>query len=825
MDAVIAVDLGATSGRVVLTTFHDGCPRLTEVHRFSTAARRSEDGLRLDVVPLFEDIQAGIGLAMAAAHGDVAAVGIDCWAVDYGLLGDDQLLDLPYNYRDERTAAGRELIAGRIAPDELYARTGLQDLPINTINQLGHDLLSGRLEKARHLLLLPDLLGHWLTGRIVAERTNASTTGLLDPRTGGWDWDLIDRLGLPRRIFPEVVEPGTVLGPITNGPAAGIPLVAVGSHDTASAVVGAPLQDDGDVFISSGTWSLVGMELPAPVLTDESRLKNFTNEGGVDGTVRYLKNVMGLWVISEAIRQWEAEGHGHSPAALARAARRVTDAPVFDVNHPSLLPPGDMPARVKALLGGDERLDDPTFFTRSVLESLAAAYADTIAELAHLTGRRPRRVVIVGGGSANTLLNQLTADRTGLPVLAGPVEATAIGNSLIQARAVGLLHGSLSELRKISMMSTDLTSYQPSPERPVGLLREIVTLSNEFGADPAFTRAGGGNSSVKSGGVLWIKPSGVSMATLSTDDLVPLAVDVLNGALASPDPDPALGDPVNHLATLARLDDGPRRPSVEILFHALIDDTFVLHTHPLLINAVTCNADGEDLTRRLFGDQVLWVPYVDPGLPLAREIAARRAAYTERTGRPAPTTTFLMNHGLIVSGDDPDQVRSESHRVMRRVQQAVDAAAGSLPAVAEAFRAAVGAEFTALDASPIATQFPLTEAGARFLHEGPLIPDQIVYAGSFPVVLNEGDDAAAAVRRHREKHGVDPVIAVSPGLGVVAVGTDEKQATTALEVYVDALTVGQAATALGRVRALDERERRFIENWEAEAYRKQVATE
>ncbi|OMG58073.1 FGGY-family carbohydrate kinase [Tessaracoccus sp. ZS01] len=825
MDAVIAVDLGATSGRVVLTTFHDGCPRLTEVHRFSTAARRSEDGLRLDVVPLFEDIQAGIGLAMAAAHGDVAAVGIDCWAVDYGLLGDDQLLDLPYNYRDERTAAGRELIAGRIAPDELYARTGLQDLPINTINQLGHDLLSGRLEKARHLLLLPDLLGHWLTGRIVAERTNASTTGLLDPRTGGWDWDLIDRLGLPRRIFPEVVEPGTVLGPIINGPAAGIPLVAVGSHDTASAVVGAPLQDDGDVFISSGTWSLVGMELPAPVLTDESRLKNFTNEGGVDGTVRYLKNVMGLWVISEAIRQWEAEGHRHSPAALAQAARRVTDAPVFDVNHPSLLPPGDMPARVKALLGGDERLDDPTFFTRSVLESLAAAYADTIAELAHLTGRRPRRVVIVGGGSANTLLNQLTADRTGLPVLAGPVEATAIGNSLIQARAVGLLHGSLSELRKVSMMSTDLTSYQPSPERPVGLLRDIVALSNEFGADPAFTRAGGGNSSVKSGGVLWIKPSGVSMATLSTDDLVPLAVDVLNGALASPDPDPALGDPVNHLATLARLDDGPRRPSVEILFHALIDDTFVLHTHPLLINAVTCNADGEELTRRLFGDQVLWVPYVDPGLPLAREIAARRAAYTERTGRPAPTTTFLMNHGLIVSGDDPDQVRSESHRVMRRVQQAVDAATGGLPAVAEAFRAAVGAKFTALDASTIATQFPLTEAGARFLREGPLIPDQIVYAGSFPVVLNEGDDAAEAVRRHREQHGVDPVIAVSPGLGVVAVGADEKQARTALEVYVDALTVGQAATALGRVRALDERERRFIENWEAEAYRKQVATE
>ncbi|MBB1482429.1 class II aldolase/adducin family protein [Tessaracoccus sp. MC1865] len=825
MNAVISVDLGATSGRVVLTRFDGARAELTEVHRFSTAAHSIDSGLRLDVVALFDEIQTGIGLAMAAAHGDVAAVGIDCWAVDYGLLNEEGLLDLPYNYRDERTAEGRAVVEAVIPHRELYSRTGLQDVVFNTINQFGHDLSTGRLERATGFLMLPDLLGFWLTGRAVAERTNASSTALLDPRTGRWDWAVIDRLGLPRRIFPELVEPGTVLGDIITGPAAGIPLVAVGSHDTASAVVGAPLEDDGDVFISSGTWSLVGMELSAPVLTEESRLANFTNEGGVDGTVRYLKNVMGLWVISEAIRHWDSQGHRHSPAALAQAARRVTDAPVFDVNHPSLLPPGNMPARVKALLGGDERLDDPAFFTRSVLESLAAAYADTIAELAHLTGRRPRRVVIVGGGSANTLLNQLTADRTGLPVLAGPVEATAIGNSLIQARAVGLLHGSLSELRKISMMSTDLTSYQPSPERPVGLLREIVTLSNEFGADPAFTRAGGGNSSVKSGGVLWIKPSGVSMATLSTDDLVPLAVDVLNSALASPDPDPALGDPVNHLATLARLDDGPRRPSVEILFHALIDDTFVLHTHPLLINAVTCNADGEELTRRLFGDQVLWVPYVDPGLPLAREIAARRAAYTERTGRPAPTTTFLMNHGLIVSGDDPDQVRSESHRVMRRVQQAVDAATGGLPAVAEAFRTALGVEFTALDSGEVAVGFPSTEAGARFLHEGPLIPDQIVYSGSFPLVLAEGDDAEAAVRRHREQHGVAPVIAVVPGLGVIAVGADQKQAQTALEVYVDALTVGRAATALGRVRALDERERRFIENWEAEAYRKQVATE
>ena len=824
MRSVIAVDLGATSGRVVLTTFGERL-ELAEVHRFSTAARHGDDGLRLDVRALFEEIQTGIGLAMAAADGGVAAVGIDCWAVDYGLLAGSELLDLPYNYRDERTPAGREAIGRLISPEELYARTGLQDLPINTINQLGHDLTTGRLERATQLLMLPDLLGYWLTGRAVAERTNASTTGLLDPRTGAWDWELIDRLGLPRRIFPEVVEPGTVVGTITAGPAAGIPLVAVGSHDTASAVVGAPLQEEDDVFISSGTWSLVGMELPEPVLSDESRRLNVTNEGGVDGTTRYLKNIMGLWILSEAIRTWEAKGKHHSAPELAQAAQDVRDAPTFDATHPSLLPPGDMPARVKALVGGDERLDDPVFFTRSVLESLAIGYRNTIAELAQLTGRAPRRIVIVGGGSANALLSQLAADHSGLPVTAGPVEATAIGNSLIQARAVGLVHGSLADLRRIVMQSTDLTSYSPALHRPDEQLREIVALSNEFGADPAFTRAGGGNSSAKADGVLWIKPSGVSMATLSAEDLVPLDLQFLKDALDAPDPDPSHGDPVNYLARQARRDDGPRRPSVEILFHALIDDTYVLHTHPLLINAVTCNADGVALTEDLFGDDVLWVPYVDPGLPLARQIAARRSAYTERTGNPAPKITFLMNHGLIVSGDDPAQLREDSHRVLRTIQRAVDAAQGGLPALAESFREAVGAEHSAYDDGPVATDFPATEAGARFLTEGPLIPDQIVYAGSFPVVLPEDADVAEAVRGHRERHGTDPIVAVAPGLGVVAVGSDQKQATTALEVYVDALTVGQAATALGSVRALDERERRFIETWEAEAYRKKIAAE
>lgn len=637
--SVIAVDLGATSGRVVLTSFEDGRLALTEVHRFPTAATRTDAGLQLDVDALYAHIQDGIAGAMKLAGGEVAAVGIDCWAVDYGLLGDHGPLGRPFNYRDERTAVGKAEVERLIDAAELYSRVGIQDNAINTVNQLVEDRLAGRLDDARLFLLLPDLIGHRLTGRAVAERTNASTTSLLDPVDGDWDWELIDRLGLPRHIFPELIEPGTVVGTIIDGPAAGIELVAVGSHDTASAVVGAPLTGPDDVFISSGTWSLIGMELDAPILTEASRRANLTNEAGVDGTVRYLKNVMGMWLLSEAGRAWAEAGREVSIPSLVVEAEGVENALRFDATDPTLLHPGDMPARLTALVGGDARMDDPAFLARTVLESLADAYAATVAELARITGRRPERIVIVGGGANNALLSQLTADRTGLPVTAGPVEETAIGNSLIQARATGLVSGTLTDLRRIVMTSSETTSYSPDP-RAV-----LAALSNEFGADPAFVRAGGGNSSVKLDGVLWIKPSGVSMATLAADDLVPLDLDLLNGSLDAPDPDPALGDPVNHIAGLARRDDGPRRPSVEILFHALIPDTYVVHTHPLLINAVTCNTVGRELTRDLFGDEVLWIPHhgggvavpdgrpADPGPDRLRRLLPRGAPPWRAGGR------------------------------------------------------------------------------------------------------------------------------------------------------------------------------------------------
>ncbi len=821
--SVIAVDLGATSGRVVLATFDDGRVHLAEQHRFSTAAVRTAEGLQLDAPALFAEIQAGIGKAMAAAGGAVAAIGIDSWAVDYGLVDGEGLIGWPFNYRDNRTAAGREAVQAVVPQPELYARTGIQDTPFNTVNQLADDLAHGRLDDAENFLLLPDLLGYWLTGRRFAERTNASSTALLDPITREWDWGLIDRLGLPRRIFPELVEPGTVIGPVMEGPGVGVPLVAVGSHDTASAVVAAPLRDLDDVYLSSGTWSLIGMELDSPVLTAESRAANLTNEGGVDGTVRYLKNVMGLWILSEAVREWRGQGLDVSIPDLVAEAATIQGAPRFDATDPCLLPPGDMLGRVKHLVGSDSRTEDPAFFARSVLESLADAYARAVAELRRLTGRTPKRVAIVGGGSNNKVLSQLTANRTGLEVTAGPAEATAIGNALIQARAVGLITGTLSDLRRIVMASSDITTFTPAPERPGPLLAALTELSNEFGADPAFVRAGGGNSSVKSDGVLWIKPSGVSMAALSPADFVPLDQDVLLAAFDEPDPDPAGDDPIVQIAVRARLDDGPRRPSVELLFHALIPETFVLHTHPVLINAVTCNADGEAITERLFGDGILWVPYVDPGLPLAREIRARRRAFTARTGQEPPRATFLANHGLIVSGDTIDEVRVESYRIQGRVEAALAEANAPLKTLAESFRSALGAAHVAVDTGALAASFPAQPDGGAFLTAGPLIPDQIVYAGSFPLVLSAGADVATELAGFRSKYGKDPVVAVVPGRGAAAVGDSDKSARTALEVYVDALLVARAANQLGRVRALDAREYGFIEDWESEAYRKQMA--
>jgi rhamnulokinase len=466
--SVAAVDLGATSGRVVLGHVGGGELRLTDVARFANQPVRTLDGLHWSVLELYRDVVEGLAAA-TRQEPQLASIGIDSWAVDYGLLRGGRLLGDPYAYRDERNAAAVDIVHGTIGADELYRRNGLQHLPFNTLFQLTADRTAGVLELADAFLLLPDLLGYWLTGSSVAERTNASTTGLVGVESGAWDADLIERLALRPEIFRPLVDAGTDLGGLAPTAVRGVGATrarvsAVGSHDTASAVVAIPATGPDFAYISSGTWSLVGVELERPVLSDASREAGFTNEGGVDGRVRYLHNVMGLWLLTECIRDWERSGETISLATLLEQAGAVTaDVPVFDADDEAFLAPGDMPARIAAWLTAHDRpvpASRPEL-VRSILQSLANAYAAAVRSAARLSGRDVGVVHIVGGGSQNALLCQLTADATGLPVLAGPVEATAIGNVLVQARALGFASGDLEALRALVVRAFPVTRYDP----------------------------------------------------------------------------------------------------------------------------------------------------------------------------------------------------------------------------------------------------------------------------------------------------------------------------------------------------------------------------
>jgi len=439
------------------------------VHRFPNDPVRIPDGLHWNILELYRNILVGLRKALATRP-DLAGVGVDSWAVDYGLVSSDRLINNPFHYRDDRTARGVELVHKIADHATLYAANGLQFQPFNSLYQLAVDHETGVIDDTTRMLMLPDLLGFWLTGEQVAERTNASTTGLLDIANGAWNATLIDKLGLPRSLFPSLIDPGTRVGSLRGevateiGAPVALDVIAVGSHDTASAVVGVPITEPGAAYVSSGTWSLVGIELDRPVLTEESREANFTNEGGVDGKIRYLRNVMGMWLLSESIRTWERNGRAiQLTALLDEAAALSTPVPIFDANHPDLLPPGDMPKRIAKLCtdAGAAAPDSPAMFARSILESLAEAYATAINDAEQLSDQKINTVHVVGGGSQNTLLCQLTADRTGRRVLAGPVEATAIGNVLVQGRAVGLVQGELSELRALIARTFPPTEYLP----------------------------------------------------------------------------------------------------------------------------------------------------------------------------------------------------------------------------------------------------------------------------------------------------------------------------------------------------------------------------
>lgn len=432
-----AVDLGATSGRVMVARVGPDRLDLHEVHRFPNRAVDRDGHLRWDLDWLGAMVLSG--LERAAAGGRLDGVGIDGWGVDYGLLGGDgRVLGDPYSHRDQRTDGVAARVVGEIGASGLYAVNGLQQLPFTTIYQLVSAVGTPELEQARTLLLVPDLLGYLLTGRVGAERTNASTTGLYDVCTGEWALGLADRLGVPPHLLPPIRDPGTVLGPVLESVSrtlAGVPVVTVGSHDTASAVVAVPAGDDRFAYVSSGTWSLVGLEVDRPVLSEHARLADFTNESGVDGTIRFLHNVGGLWVLDECVRSWEAD----LPTLLSAASDAEPLRTVIDVDDPRLLPPGDMPGRVAELAreAGEPVPASAVAITRCVLDSLALAYRRQVRAACHIAGREVTVVHVVGGGAHNALLCRLTADACGLPVLAGPTEAAALGNALVQARALG----------------------------------------------------------------------------------------------------------------------------------------------------------------------------------------------------------------------------------------------------------------------------------------------------------------------------------------------------------------------------------------------------
>ncbi|MCV7418394.1 rhamnulokinase [Mycolicibacterium litorale] len=473
MSQVAAVDLGATSGRVMLADIGPDHLDMAAVARFPNDPVRvwngSRNALHWDITGLYSQVCRGLTAAARAAD-ELAGIGVDSWAVDYGLLRDGRLLGTPHHYRDDRTATGVDLVHAVVEPEKLYRRNGIQFLPFNTVYQLAVERADGLLDSADTVLLVPDLISYWLTGRAAAERTNVSTTGLLG-LDGDWDTALMHRIGLRPSLFRDLVEPGSVLGAVQPDIAAslGIPgdvrVASVGSHDTASAVAAVPMRPDRSAYISCGTWGLVGVELPAPVVTDESRSANFTNEIGVEGRVRFLRNVMGTWLLSETVRQYERDG---APADLAvlldQAAAASAPVEVFDTDDPRFLPPGDMPARIASWYRerGLTAPDGPAETVRAIVESLAAAFAAAVATAARLSGVDVTTVHMVGGGCRNTLLCQLTADRLGRPLLAGPVEATALGNVLLTARATGLVDGDLEALRALVADRFPATRYVPS---------------------------------------------------------------------------------------------------------------------------------------------------------------------------------------------------------------------------------------------------------------------------------------------------------------------------------------------------------------------------
>lgn len=467
------MDLGASSGRVIVAEVSADGVRLEEARRFPNGPLSDAEYLVWDVGSILREVD--LGLAEAARRGPLDSIGVDSWGADYGLLdGSGRQIGPVVAYRDARTEGMEEAVWQVVDRSELYRATGAASKRFNTVYQLaaerrGLSPKGRRLAGAKRLALMPDLVNQHLTGALGAEVTNASTTGLIDPSTRDWCWQLIARLGFDAALFPPCAEPGAVLGPVRPALAAALGLgrqplvVQVASHDTASAVAAVPAAPAGAAYISCGTWSLVGVELTEPVLTEAARAARFTNELGAGRTVRFLRNVSGLWLLQECQRAWQAEGKEHRLPALLEAAAKLANQGEFDTEDPAFLAPGGMPDRIARALAaaGHPPATAPAAVTRCILDSLATSYADAVTGAQALTGRPVERVHIVGGGARGELLCQLTATRLAKEVVAGPAEAAAVGNALVQAQALGVIGPALADLRETVRRSFPTRLYRP----------------------------------------------------------------------------------------------------------------------------------------------------------------------------------------------------------------------------------------------------------------------------------------------------------------------------------------------------------------------------
>jgi rhamnulokinase len=472
---LLAYDLGAESGRAILGQFDGSRLRLEVVHRFPNGPIRTLDTMHWDVLRLWGEMLVGLRKAVAE-RGNIDALGVDTWGVDFALLGrGGTLLGNPRHYRDPHTEGYPDEAFRTVPRPEIYRQTGLQFMRFNSLYQLlamKRDR-SPLLDAAETLLMMPDLFHYWFTGLKVNEFTDVSTSQMYDPTAKGWAFDLLRALDLPAGIQGTVVQPGTVLGPLrpavaSETGAVPVPVVLPGTHDTASAVAAVPARGESWCYISSGTWSLMGAELPAPLISDKTLEYNFTNEGGVGGTIRFLKNIMGLWLVQECRRSWERAGLNYSYEELTRLAEAAPPfAALVDPDHPSFWLPPNMPAALGEFCKrtGQPVPAEPGAVVRCALESLALRYRWVLERLEELLGRRIDTIHVVGGGCQNALLNQLAADACGRAVVAGPVEATAIGNVLVQMIGLGVL-GSLAEGREVVRRSFEVTTFEPrQPER------------------------------------------------------------------------------------------------------------------------------------------------------------------------------------------------------------------------------------------------------------------------------------------------------------------------------------------------------------------------